>query len=171
MSSGALGGRAQITDASVGSDDVVSCEVKVVEDSVVELGIEVVGVDLLEVVVVDDVVDLGIEVVGVDLLEVVVVDNVVNVNFVDDVDIDGNVVDIVSVDEVLGKLEDEGVIKFSKVEVCDEDGIDDVSVVVVGTTVELWCISVRSDSVTVLSNVVFSLWFGFWDSWIRSAMD
>ena len=167
-----MGGRAQITDALVGSDDVVSCEVKLFEDAVVDLGIEVVGVDILEVMVVDDVVDLGIEVVGVDLLKVVVVDDVVDVNFVDaDVDINGNVVDIVSVDEVLGKLEDEGVIKFSNVEVCDEDGIDDVSVVVVGTTVELWCISVRSDSVTVLSNVVFSLWFGFWDSWIRSAMD
>jgi len=89
-------------------------------------------------VVVDDVVDLGIEVVGVDLLKVVVVDDVVDVNFVDaDVDINGNVVDIDSVDEVLGKLEDEGVIKFSNVEICDEDGIEDVGVVVVGTTVEL----------------------------------
>jgi len=89
-------------------------------------------------VVVDDVVDLGIEVVGVDLLKIVVVDDVVDVNFVDaDADINGNVVDIVSVDEVLGKLEDEGVIKFSNVEICDEDGIEDVGVVVVGTTVEL----------------------------------
>lgn len=93
--------------------------------------------------VVDDVVDLGIEVVGVDLLKVVVVDDVVDVNFVDaDADINGNVVDIVSVDEVLGKLEDEGVIKFSNVEICDEDGIEDVGVVVVGTTVELRCDSV-----------------------------
>ena len=122
--------------------------------------------------VVDDVVDLGIEVVGVDLLKVVVVDDVVDVNFVDaDVDINGNVVDIVSVDEVLGKLEDEGVIKFSNVEICDEDGIEDVGVVVVGTTVELRCDSVCSDSVTVLFNVVSLLWFGFWDSWIRLYMD